>query len=181
MRIAPHALRQTTRPGRPDACVRKRHPGRLQASLWLKGAHSLADVLGGLALAFLSHDLILRVVSTQPNCWRIRATSEMNTITWGGEGSTSGPFPPPAALISLDVQGWHPWSFRSHVLGSIHRQPSTGSGSAFLMRFVSRWQARRTIQPEDPRSGASFGRAANLLRRTRGHALWCSWGPGCLC
>jgi uncharacterized membrane protein len=34
-----------------------------QVSLWLKGAHSLLEVLGGLALAFVSHDLILRIVS----------------------------------------------------------------------------------------------------------------------
>ena len=34
-----------------------------QVSLWLKGAHSLLEVLGGLALAFLSHDLVLRVVT----------------------------------------------------------------------------------------------------------------------
>lgn len=31
-----------------------------QASLWLKGAHSLIEVLGGLALVFASHDLIVR-------------------------------------------------------------------------------------------------------------------------
>lgn len=34
-----------------------------QVSLWLKGAHSLLEVLGGLTLAFVSHDLILRIVS----------------------------------------------------------------------------------------------------------------------
>ena len=34
-----------------------------QVSLWLKGAHSLLEVLGGLALAFLSHDLVLRMVT----------------------------------------------------------------------------------------------------------------------
>ena len=34
-----------------------------QISLWLKGAHSLLEVLGGLALAFVIHDLIQRIVS----------------------------------------------------------------------------------------------------------------------
>ncbi len=33
------------------------------ASLWVKGAHSLTEVLGGLALAFLSHDLIVRMAA----------------------------------------------------------------------------------------------------------------------
>lgn len=34
-----------------------------QISLWLKDAHSLLEVLGDLALAFVSHDLIRRIVS----------------------------------------------------------------------------------------------------------------------
>ncbi len=32
-------------------------------SLWLKGLHSLAEVLGGLALVFLSHELIIRLAT----------------------------------------------------------------------------------------------------------------------
>ena len=34
-----------------------------QASLWGKGAHSLLEVLGRLALAFLSHDFVIRMVT----------------------------------------------------------------------------------------------------------------------
>ncbi|MFN3847622.1 MAG: DUF2127 domain-containing protein [Paracoccaceae bacterium] len=33
------------------------------ASLWVKGAHSLTEVLGGLALVFLTHDLIVRMAA----------------------------------------------------------------------------------------------------------------------
>jgi uncharacterized membrane protein len=32
-------------------------------SLWLKGAHSVLEVLGGLALVFLSHDVIVRLAN----------------------------------------------------------------------------------------------------------------------
>lgn len=41
----------------PEANIRR----VLEANLWLKGAHSLLEVLGGHALAFVSHDLILRL------------------------------------------------------------------------------------------------------------------------
>jgi len=37
-----------------------------QASLWLKSAHSLLEVMGGLALAFVSRDLIIRMATAMP-------------------------------------------------------------------------------------------------------------------
>ncbi len=34
-----------------------------RVSLWLKGLHSLVEVLGGLALVFLSHEVIVRIAT----------------------------------------------------------------------------------------------------------------------
>ncbi|MBC7144653.1 MAG: hypothetical protein H5U24_04525 [Thioclava marina] len=46
---------------------------------WLKGGHSLLEVLGGLALAFLSHDLIVRIV---PALTRAELLEEPRDLWW---------------------------------------------------------------------------------------------------
>lgn len=47
------------------------------ASLWVKGAHSLTEVLGGLALAFLRHDLIVRMATARTRAELIGDTRDL--------------------------------------------------------------------------------------------------------
>lgn len=77
-----------------------------QASLWLKGAHSLVEVLGGLALAFLSHDVILRIAFALTQAELIEDPRDLiaTTLRHAAEGFTS------------DAQTFAAWYLFSHGL-----------------------------------------------------------------
>lgn len=77
-----------------------------QASLWLKGAHSLAEVLGGLSLAFLSHDLIVRMAIALTRAELIEDPRDLvaNAVRQAAEGFTT------------DAQSFAAWYLFSHGL-----------------------------------------------------------------
>lgn len=77
-----------------------------QVSLWLKGAHSLLEVLGGLALAFLSHDLVVRLVTSLTAAELLEDPRDLvaNAARQASEGFTT------------DVQTFAAWYLFSHGL-----------------------------------------------------------------
>lgn len=77
-----------------------------QASLWLKGAHSLLEILGGLALAFLSHDLILRMATALTAGELLEDPRDLvaNALRQAAEGFT------------IDAQTFAAWYLFSHGL-----------------------------------------------------------------
>lgn len=77
-----------------------------QVRLWLKGAHSLVKGLGGLALAFLSHDLILRIVSTLTSAELLEDPRDLvaNAVRTAADGFT------------IDSQSFMAWYLFSHGL-----------------------------------------------------------------
>jgi len=77
-----------------------------QASLWLKGLHSLTEVLSGLALAFLSHDVIVRVASAMTRAELIEDPRDFiaNSLRHATEG------------FSTDAQSFAAWYLFSHGL-----------------------------------------------------------------
>ncbi|MCT8328973.1 DUF2127 domain-containing protein [Albidovulum sediminis] len=77
-----------------------------QISLWLKGAHSLLEVLGGLALTFVSHDLILRIVSALTAAELLEDPRDLvaNALRQLAEGFTT------------DAQSFAAWYLFSHGL-----------------------------------------------------------------
>lgn len=77
-----------------------------QASLWLKGAHSLLEVLGGLALAFVSHDLIVRLAIALTRAELMEDPRDLvaNALRQTAEG------------FSTDAQSFAAWYLFSHGL-----------------------------------------------------------------
>lgn len=77
-----------------------------QASLWLKGLHSLTEVVGGLALAFLSHDVIVRIASAMTRAELMEDPRDLvaNTLRHATEGFTT------------DAQSFAAWYLFSHGL-----------------------------------------------------------------
>lgn len=77
-----------------------------QASLWLKGLHSLTEVVGGLALAFLSHDAIVRIASAMTRAELMEDPRDLvaNTLRHATEGFTT------------DTQSFAAWYLFSHGL-----------------------------------------------------------------
>ncbi len=77
-----------------------------QVSLWLKGAHSLLEVLGGLALVFLSHDLVLRMVTALTAAELLEDPRDLvaNAVRQAAEGFTT------------DAQTFAAWYLFSHGL-----------------------------------------------------------------
>lgn len=77
-----------------------------QASLWLKGAHSLLEVLGGLALAFLSHDVVIRMVRALTAAELLEDPRDLvaNTLRQAAQG------------LSTDAQSFAAWYLLSHGL-----------------------------------------------------------------
>jgi uncharacterized membrane protein len=75
-----------------------------QASLWLKGAHSLLEVLGGLALAFVSHDLIVWLATALTRAELMEDPRDIvaNTLRQAAEG------------FSTDAQSFAAWYLFSH-------------------------------------------------------------------
>jgi uncharacterized membrane protein len=73
-------------------------------SLWLKGAHSLLEVLGGLALAFLSHDLLVDIATALTRAELIEDPRDLvaNALRQAAEGLTS------------DTQSFAAWYLFSH-------------------------------------------------------------------
>lgn len=58
----------------------------------MKGAHSLAEVLGGLAFAYLSHDLIVRIATALTRAELIEDPRDLvaNALRQAAEGFTTG-------------------------------------------------------------------------------------------
>lgn len=77
-----------------------------QVSLWLKGAHSLLEVLGGLALAFLSHHLVVRMVTALTAAELLEDPRDLvaNAARQAAEGFTT------------DAQTFAAWYLFSHGL-----------------------------------------------------------------
>ncbi len=75
-----------------------------RASLWLKGAHSLIEVLGGLALALLSHEAILRIADALTRAELLEDPRDLvaNALRRGAEGFTT------------DAQSFVAWYLFSH-------------------------------------------------------------------
>lgn len=71
-----------------------------------QGAHSLTEVLGGLALAFLSHDLIIRIATTLTRAELIEDPRDVvaNAVRTAAEGFTT------------DAQSFVAWYLFSHGL-----------------------------------------------------------------
>ena len=63
-----------------------------KASLWLKGAHSLLEVLGGLALALVSHDAIVRIATVLTRAELMEDPRDLvaNALRQAVEGLTIG-------------------------------------------------------------------------------------------
>lgn len=78
-----------------------------QISLWLKAAHSLLEVLAGLALAFVSHHLVVRIVSALTAAELLEDPRDLvaNALRQVAEGFTT------------DAQSFAAWYLFSH--GSI--------------------------------------------------------------
>jgi uncharacterized membrane protein len=84
----------------PESVIRQ----VFRASLWLKGAHSLIEVLGGLALALLSHEATLRIaiVLTRAELMEDPRDLVANALRHAAEGFTG------------DVQSFVAWYLVSH-------------------------------------------------------------------
>lgn len=89
MRIAEHDIRRVFR-----------------VSLWLKGLHSLAEVFGGLALVFLSHELIVKFATALTHAELMEDPRDLvaNTLRKAAEGFTA------------DAQSFAAWYLFSHGL-----------------------------------------------------------------
>ena len=76
------------------------------ASLWVKGGHGLTEVLGGLALAFLSHDLIVQMATALTRAELIEDPRDIvaNAVHTAAEGFTT------------DAQSFVAWYLFSHGL-----------------------------------------------------------------
>ncbi len=77
-----------------------------QVSLLLKGAPSLLEVLGGLALVFLSHDLVLRMVTVLTAAELLEDPRDLvaNAVRQAAEG------------FATDTQAFAAWYLFSHGL-----------------------------------------------------------------
>ncbi|MBL4543958.1 MAG: DUF2127 domain-containing protein [Rhodobacteraceae bacterium] len=86
----------------PEADIRR----VFKASLWLKGAHSLLEVLGGLALAFVSHDLIVRLATALTRAELMEDPRDLvaNALRHAAEG------------FSTNAQAFAAWYLFSHGL-----------------------------------------------------------------
>jgi len=75
-----------------------------KVSLWLKGLHSLAEVLGGLALAFVGHDLIIGLASALTRAELLEDPGDRlaNALRSAAEGLTT------------DAQAFAAWYLFSH-------------------------------------------------------------------
>lgn len=75
-------------------------------SLWLKGLHSLAEVLGGLALVFLSHELIIKLASAVTRAELMEDPQDLvaRALRHAPEG------------FSTDAQSFAAWYLFSHGL-----------------------------------------------------------------
>ena len=84
----------------PESVVRQ----VFRASLWLKGAHSLIEVLGGLALAFLSHEAILGIANALTRAELMEDPRDLvaNALRQAAEGFTT------------DAQSFAAWYLFSH-------------------------------------------------------------------
>lgn len=77
-----------------------------QASLWLKGLHSLTEVVGGLALAFLSHDVIVRIASAMTRAELMEDPRDI--VANAPHHATEG--------FTTDAQSFAAWYLFSHGL-----------------------------------------------------------------
>lgn len=77
-----------------------------RVSLWLKGLHSLTEVLSGLALVFLSHELIVKLatVLTRAELMEDQRDLVANALRQAAEGFTA------------DAQSFAAWYLFSHGL-----------------------------------------------------------------
>ena len=77
-----------------------------RASLWLKGAHSLVEVLGGLALALISHDTIIAIATALTRAELMEDPRDLvaNALRQAAEG------------ITTDAQSFAAWYLFSHGL-----------------------------------------------------------------
>lgn len=75
-------------------------------SLWLKGIHSLAEILGGLALVFLNHELIARLAMALTRAELLEDPRDLaaNALRQAAEG------------FSTDAQSFAAWYLLSHGL-----------------------------------------------------------------
>jgi len=80
--------------------------GVFRVSLWLKGAHSLLEIFGGLALVFLSHDAIVRMATSLTRAELIEDRRDLvaNALRQAAEGFT------------VDAQSFAAWYLFSHGL-----------------------------------------------------------------
>jgi uncharacterized membrane protein len=77
-----------------------------RASLWLKGAHSLVEVLGGLALALMSHDTVVGIATALTRAELMEDPRDLvaNALRKAAEGFTT------------DAQSFAAWYLFSHGL-----------------------------------------------------------------
>ena len=77
-----------------------------RASLWLKGAHSLVEVLSGLALALISHDTIVAIATALTRAELLEDPRDLvaNALRQAAEGFTT------------DAQSFAAWYLFSHGL-----------------------------------------------------------------
>jgi uncharacterized membrane protein len=77
-----------------------------RVSLWLKGAHSLVEVLGGLALALMSHDTVVGIATALTRAELMEDPRDLvaNALRRAAEGFTT------------DAQSFAAWYLFSHGL-----------------------------------------------------------------
>ena len=77
-----------------------------RASLWLKGAHSLVEVLGGLALALMSHETIIAIATALTRAELMEDPRDLvaNALRQAAEGFTT------------DAQSFAAWYLFCHGL-----------------------------------------------------------------
>ncbi|MEN9409829.1 MAG: hypothetical protein RL216_1803 [Pseudomonadota bacterium] len=75
-----------------------------RVSLWLKGLHSLVEVLGGLALVFLSHEVIVRIATALTRAELVEDPRDLvaKALRQAAEG------------VSADAQSFAAWYLFSH-------------------------------------------------------------------